>query len=166
MKLSNDKLYRSVAVISAILMASAQSCGPKDTVEDNESETGGSTVDPRSRLTGGSANSSGVVSYCRLPLDLGTVVDPRRPGLTQTVLTSRIDNRCTNYPEARITLKTKQRVTLVGKFFCRNGSALNEQICTGSSQEITNQQKNAVSIAVITDTALRPSDLEASIDFM
>jgi hypothetical protein len=162
---SRKNLCGSLAALAAILIT-VHSCGPKDSVEDNETEPDQSKVEPRSRLTGGSGNSTGVVSYCRLPLDLATVVDPRRAGQTQTVLTSKIDSRCANYPEVRITLKTKQRITLVGKYFCRNGSTLNEQICTGISQDILSQQKNAVSIAVSGDTDLRPADLEASIDFM
>jgi hypothetical protein len=147
-------------------MALTSACGPKDTVEDNESDSGTAKVEPRSRLTGGSANSSGVMSYCRLPLDLGTIVDPRRAGLTQTVLTTQIDGRCANYQEVRVNVKTKQRITLVGKFACRNGTALNEQICTGATQDIINPQKNSVSIAVVPDGSIRQGDLEASIEFM
>ncbi len=158
--------FKTSVILTSLLMALG-SCGPKDSVEDNETPTGPVKGDTRTRLTGGSQNSSNsTVSFCRLPLDLGTVVDPRRPGLMQTVLTTQIDTRCANYPEVRITVRTRQRLTLVGKFVCRSGTQFNEQLCTGNAQDILSQQKNSVTVPVVADESWRPSDVEASIEFM
>lgn len=146
------------AIIAAI---SIVSCGPKDSVDDNETTGEQSKLDPRSRLTGGSAGST-TLSYCRVPLDLGTVVDPKRPGLMQTVLSSNIDSRCSNYRDARITIRSRQKITLVGRFVCRNGAQANEQVCTAASMDLLSSQKNTLSIPVIVDEALRTTDIEAS----
>jgi hypothetical protein len=97
---------------------------------------------------------------------MGTIVDPRRSGLTQTVLTTQIDNRCAAYQEVRLSVRAKQRITLTGKFVCRSGVQFNEQICTGMTQDVLNTQKNAVVIPVIADESWRPTDVEASVEFL
>ncbi|MEN9809568.1 MAG: hypothetical protein RLZZ488_1135 [Pseudomonadota bacterium] len=157
-----------LALVPAVIAAFTLSCGPKNSVEDNETPTGpNNNGNSRSRLTGGTANgTTGAVSYCRVPLDMGTIVDPRRSGLTQTVLTTQIDNRCAAYQEVRLSVRAKQRITLTGKFVCRSGVQFNEQICTGMTQDVLNTQKNAVVIPVIADESWRPTDVEASVEFL
>lgn len=157
-----------LALLPATIATFVLSCGPKDSVEDNETPTGqNNNGNSRSRLTGGNGNgSTSGVSYCRVPLDMGTVVDPRRSGLTQTVLTTQIDNRCTAYQEVRLSIRAKQRLTLSGKFVCRSGVQFNEQVCTGMTQDVLNTQKNAVVIPVIADESWRPTDVEATVEFL
>lgn len=156
----------SSTLLLSLCFATLAACGPKNSVEDNEPPTGPVRTDTRSRLTGGSAGeTSSSVSYCRSPLDMGTVVDSRRPALVQTVLTSLIDSRCSTYQEFRVTLKTRQRITLVGKFACRNGVQISEQICTGLTRDILSTQKNAVTVPVVADESWHPSDIDATIEF-
>lgn len=156
-----NKFFQPLLGAVVIAAISIASCGPKDSVDDNETNAEQSQPDPRSRLTGGSAGST-TLSYCRVPLDLGTVLDPRRPGLMQTVLSSNIDSRCSNYRDARITIRSRQKMTLVGRFVCRNGAQANEQVCTAAAVDLLSSQKNTLSIPVIADEALRTTDIEAS----
>ncbi|MFZ9520984.1 MAG: hypothetical protein ACO3A4_10960 [Silvanigrellaceae bacterium] len=152
----------------SLLVTGIIHCGPKNSVDDNETPDGPVRSDSRSRLTGGNSASpvGSAVSYCRLPLDLGTVVDPRRPGLMQNVLTTSIDSRCASYPELRVTVKSRQKLTLIGKFICRSGVQFNEQICTGTVQDLLSPQKNSISIPVVADESWRPGDVEASVEFL
>lgn len=105
------------------------------------------------------------MSYCRTPLDMATQLDSRRSGLTQNVLTTAIDTRCTQYQEVRITLKSRQKINLVGKFICRSGVQFNEQVCTGNTQDLLSNQKNSITIPVIVDDSWRPGDIEALAEF-
>jgi hypothetical protein len=153
--------FRSALVIAMTAAISFVSCGPKDSVEDNETTGEQSKLDPRSRLTGGSTGNP-TLSYCRVPLDIGTVVDPKRPGLMQTVLSSTIDSRCGNYRDARITIRSRQKITLVGRFVCRNGAQANEQVCTAASSDLLSPQKSTLTIPIIADEAIRATDIEAN----
>ncbi|NBW80912.1 hypothetical protein EBR21_04080 [bacterium] len=169
MMFAAKKSYVKIGLFSSLLLlvAGTTHCGPKNSVDDNETPDGPLRTDSRSRLTGGNSPipAGTVVSYCRLPLDVGTVVDPRRPGLMQNVLTTSIDTRCAGYQELRVTLKSKQKLTLVGKFVCRSGVQFNEQICTGTVQDLLSKQKNSISIPVVADESWRSSDVEASVEF-
>lgn len=142
-------------------------CGSKNSVDDNETPPSGpGKSDGRSRLTGGfgqNQNNSG--NDCKFPLDLGTVADPRRPGLNQSVLSSQIDNKCAGYQEIRVTFKTRQRITFLGKFNCRSGIQYNEQVCTGPAKDLISSQKTAINIPIIADENLNWNDLEASVEF-
>jgi hypothetical protein len=161
----------ALALAGLLSLAALTSCGAKDSVDDNESGQPDGPVrngDRRSRLTGG-GTPSGVdnsVSYCRLPLDMGTVVDPRRPGLMQTVLMTNIDSRCATYQDLRLTVKSKFKITLAGKFICRAGIQFNEQVCTGTTFEHLSAQKNSVLIPLIIEDGWRASDVEATIEFL
>lgn len=106
------------------------------------------------------------MSYCRVPLDIGTVVDPRRPGQTQTVLTSTIDSRCSSYREARISIRSRQKVTLIGRYACRSGAQMNEQICTANTADLLSVQKTTINLPVVVDEQLRASDFEAWVELL
>lgn len=151
-----------IAQLAITLLFACVACGPKDSVEDNETPTEPVKNDTRTRLTSGQTVGGSVQSYCRVPLDLGTVVDPKRPGLMQVVLTSAIDSRCGSKSQARISIRSRQKLTLVGRFYCNSGSQLNEQICTTSAQDILSQQKTTIAVAVVAEDTLRSVDLEAT----
>ncbi|MBM3382956.1 MAG: hypothetical protein FJY29_11005 [Betaproteobacteria bacterium] len=152
-----------LTVACFVLLNTTIGCGPKDSVVEEDSNSKDSGGDPRSRLTGGSS-LGGTLNYCRYPLDLGTTVDPRRPGLTQTVLTSPVDTRCAQSRDARITIRTRQKLTLAGRYTCRTGAQSGEQICLIATSEILSQQRTSLTIPVTADDTLRNGDVEASVE--
>jgi hypothetical protein len=164
MKRQLHKTMSSAWIVTALCSGLAcLSCGPKDSVEEEDTASKDAGADTRSRLTGGSSTMPNM-NYCRYPLDLGTTLDPRRPGLVQTVLTSAIDARCAQSRDARITIRARQKLTLVGRYICRTGVQSGEQICTVPVSEILSPQRSTLSIAVTVDDTLRSSDLEASVE--
>ncbi|MEY4064838.1 MAG: hypothetical protein RIR26_1046 [Pseudomonadota bacterium] len=152
----------SLALGMAVLLT-LSNCGPKNSVDENENDGNTTKPEPRSRLTGGSGNGASV-NYCRYPLDLGTTVDPRRPGLAQTVLSTPIDSKCANFRESRISLRSNQKLTFLGRIICQSGTTSNEQICTIPTQEILSAQKNALILPLIADETLRGSEIEANVE--
>jgi hypothetical protein len=146
-----------------ILILGAASCGPKDTVVEEDSASQETGADTRSRLTGGTPLGNNM-NYCRYPLDLSTQLDPRRPGLSQAVLTSSVDTRCAQSRDARITLRTRQKLSLVGRYSCRAGVQSNEQICVIPTSEILSPQRTSLSIPVTADETLRQGDVEATVE--
>lgn len=149
--------------LSVTFLLVLSNCGPKDSVEDIDPDSNPNKTEPRSRLTGGSGNGANV-NYCKYPLDLGTTVDPRRPGLAQTVLSTPIDSKCASFRDSRLTLRSKQKITFLARVLCQSVTSSNEQICNISTQEILTTQKNAVVLPLIADETLRATDLEASIE--
>jgi len=149
--------------VGALVVLSFAGCGPKNSVDDKETDGNGSKLEPRSRLTGGNSNGASA-NYCRYPLDLGTTVDPRRPGLAQTVLSTPIDSKCATFREKRITLRSNQKITFLGRVICQSGTTSNEQICTIPTQEILSTQKNALILPLIADETLRASEIEANVE--
>lgn len=139
------------------------SCGPKNSVTEKDSTDAESANDARGRLGNGSSVGS-KMNQCRYPLDIGTVLDPRRPGLYQTVLTSQIDANCAQSRNARITLRSKQALILSGRYSCKTGSLFGEQVCAVPMSEIVSQQRTSISIPVTADDALKASDVEASVE--
>ena len=146
---------------SALLL----SCGPKDSVEDNETNTDKNKSDQRSRLTAGQPAGTSL-QQCRLPLEPGIVLDPKRPGLTQTVLTTAVGTQCTQSREAKISIRSRQKITLVGQFNCRTGAQPQEQFCTGNAADLFTVQKTTISIPIIVDETLQTSEFEAWIELL
>jgi hypothetical protein len=161
-KYSTRSLGLSLALSVTFLLV-LSNCGPKDSVEDIDPDSNPNKTEPRSRLTGGSGNGANV-NYCKYPLDLGTTIDPRRPGLAQTVLSTPIDSKCASFRDSRLTLRAKQKITFLARVLCQSVTSSNEQICNISTQEILTTQKNAVVLPLIAEETLRSTDIEASIE--
>jgi len=142
-----------------LLLLPLVACGQKDTVEEFDVNDKNNTT--RSRLTDGS-DSGSAQTNCELPLDLGTVVDPRRAGQTQTVLTTKLGPDCMSSTEVRVKIISRTKVTLVGRFSCRSGPQLREQICTAPAGEFLSARKSVLSIPVITDSSLTNKDIDAT----
>jgi predicted small lipoprotein YifL len=143
-----------------LLVIPLAACGQKDSVEEfDESDKKNST---RSRLTDG-RNSGSTQADCELPLDLATIIDPRRPGQTQTVLTTKLGPECINSTEVLVKIRSRSKVTLIGRFSCRSGQQLREQLCTAPVGEFLSPQKNTITIPVITDSSITNRELEATV---
>ena len=151
--------YKIIFIPLLLSFLSLSACGQKDSVEEfEESDKKNAT---RSRLTDGS-DSGSMQSNCELPLDLGTVVDPRRPGQTQTVLTTKLGQDCVNATELLVKIRSRSKVTPIGRFSCRTGQQLREQICTAPVGEFLSPQKNVLTIPVITESSVLNKDIDAT----
>lgn len=145
-------------VFTALLFFPLLSCGQKDTVE--EFDEGDKKNTTRSRLTDN--NSSGTKEFCELPLDLGTILDPKRPGQTQTVLTTKLGQDCTQPTEVQVRIRSRSKVTLIGRFKCRPVQQSGEQVCTAPANEALSNQKNVLTIPIITDASVMSRDIDAT----
>lgn len=149
-----------IFLIIGLSLSSFTACGQKDSVEEfDENDKKTST---RSRLTDG--NTSGnTQTNCEFPLDLGTVVDPKRAGQTQTVLTTTLNDGCGTSAEIVVKVRSRSKITLVGRFACRTGQQVNEQVCSAAASEFLSSQRKVLTIPVIAEISLTNKDLEASV---
>lgn len=158
----NKSFFGFISLVTLACLNLNLSCGSKSSVEDNETGTDKSKPDPKTRLVGGQPTTQS----CRLPLELGTVVDPKRPGLTQTVLTSGINPQCINNRDLKINIRSQKKITLVGQFTCRSGTQQQEQICTGSAADVLSGQKSGITIPVMIEEPLKDSEFEAWVELI
>jgi len=151
---------KQIYLVLGLFLSSFAACGQKDSVEEfDDSEKKTST---RSRLTDGNASNNTQTS-CEFPLDLGTVVDPKRKGQTQTVLTTPLNDGCGSSAEIVVKVRSRSKITLIGRFSCRAGQQVNEQVCSAAASEFLSPQKKVLTIQVVTENSLTNRDLEASV---
>lgn len=159
----NLKLKPSVGATCLVTLfgvALLNSCGQKDTVEEFDDVD--SKSPSRSRLTEGSSGNTSF-GYCELPLELGTVLDPKRPGQTQLVLSTPLGPDCGRPSELTVKVRSRMKVTLIGRFSCKRGQQMDEQICTIPASEAITQGKNLISIPVMAESGVLSRDIQASV---
>jgi hypothetical protein len=160
MKLKIHRANDLAFLVTLFSMLFINSCGQKDTVEEFDDID--SKAPSRSRLTEGSSGNTSL-GYCELPLELGTVLDPKRPGQTQTVLSTSLSSDCARPSELTVKVRSRLKVTLIGRFSCKRGQQADEQICSIPASEVISQNKSLISIPVMAESAVLSRDIQASV---